>query len=83
MVTQCMYILWDSYMYLHVHVAMTEREALCNVQRTRHMYVGTPHAREVVKGKLVSYRGPNANTQLSVYTQVKLTQWHIQCTVCM
>ena len=31
----------------------------------------------------VSYRGPNANTQLSVYTHVKLTQWHIQCTVCM
>ena len=57
-------------MYLHVHVALTEREALCNVQRTRHMYVGTPHAREVVKGKLllVTEDHANANTQLSVYT---------------
>ena len=38
-------------MYLHVHVAMAEREALHvrNVQRTRHMHMGTLHAREVVK----------------------------------
>ena len=32
---------------------MNEREALCNVQITRHMYMGTPHAREVVNGKLL------------------------------
>ena len=69
MVTQCMSsILWDSYMYLHVHVAMTEREALCNVQRTRHMYMGTPHAREVVKGKLLLVTEDHMLTHNCLYT---------------
>ena len=55
-------------MYLHVHVAMTEREALCNVQITRHMYVGTPHAREVVKGKLLLVTEDQMLTHNCLYT---------------
>ena len=63
------------YMYLHVHV-----------QITRLMYMGTPHAREVVKGKLLfvtedqiliqnclfthRYKSLNGNTVYLALTQI-------------